>query len=288
MRYRIVKQIIETGSFTKAAETLNMTQSAVSHAINSFEKELGFSIFHRLKAGVQLTQEGELLKGLIETMVITEDRLYNEVHAINAVEAGTLRVGSFATASSRILPQIMKIYDERYPNITVELIDSDYEIIKEKLEDGSIDIAVLEEKYIEKDYYKLPYLYDELMVVAPNTPLFQSKEKIEIGQIPDFPFIMPDNDQDTFLKQLLKNYNVAPNIKYRFQLLSTVFAMIEVGLGITMVSETALKTYKFDVIMIPIEPKLYRNVSLVALKSQLNSPVVKAFFSIAKSLKAKG
>lgn len=285
MRYRIVKQIMESGSFTKAAEKLNMTQSAVSHAVGTFENELGFPIFIRNKSGVGLTSEGESIRPHIETLVITEDRLYNEVNAINAVEAGTLRVGSFATASSRILPPIMKIYDERYPNIKVELIDSDYEIIKEKLEDGSIDIAVLEEKYIDKDYYKLPYLYDELMVVVPNLPTFQGLKSMPIGGIPGYPFIMPDNDQDTFLKQLLKKFDVAPNIKYRFQLLSTVFAMIEVGLGITIVSETALKTYKFDVLMIPLEPKLYRNVSLVALKPQMNAPVVKAFFDVAKSLK---
>ena len=285
MRYRIVKQIMESGSFTKAAEKLNMTQSAVSHAVGTFENELGFPIFIRNKSGVGLTSEGESIRPHIETLVITEDRLYNEVNAINAVEAGTLRVGSFATSSSRILPPIMKIYDERYPNIKVELIDSDYEIIKEKLEDGSIDIAVLEEKYIDKDYYKLPYLYDELMVVVPNLPTFQGLKSMPIGGIPGYPFIMPDNDQDTFLKQLLKKFDVAPNIKYRFQLLSTVFAMIEVGLGITIVSETALKTYKFDVLMIPLEPKLYRNVSLVALKPQMNAPVVKAFFDVAKSLK---
>lgn len=285
MRYRIVKQIMESGSFTKAAEKLNMTQSAVSHAVGTFENELGFPIFIRNKGGVGLTSEGEALRPYIETLVITEDRLFNEANAINAVEAGTLRVGSFATASSRILPQIMKVYDERYPNIKVELIDSDYEIIKEKLEDGSIDIAVLEEKYIDKDYYKLPYLYDELMVVVPNLPAFQGLKAMSIGSIPDYPFIMPDNDQDTFLKQLLKKYDVAPNIKYRFQLLSTVFAMIEVGLGITIVSETALRTYKFDVLMIPLEPKLYRNVSLVALRPQMSAPVVKAFFDVAKSLK---
>lgn len=285
MRYRIVKQIMESRSFTKAAEKLNMTQSAVSHAVGTFENELGFPIFIRNKGGVGLTSEGEALRPYIETLVITEDRLFNEANAINAVEAGTLRVGSFATASSRILPQIMKVYDERYPNIKVELIDSDYEIIKEKLEDGSIDIAVLEEKYIDKDYYKLPYLYDELMVVVPNLPAFQGLKAMSIGSIPDYPFIMPDNDQDTFLKQLLKKYDVAPNIKYRFQLLSTVFAMIEVGLGITIVSETALRTYKFDVLMIPLEPKLYRNVSLVALRPQMSAPVVKAFFDVAKSLK---
>lgn len=285
MRYRIVKQIMESGSFTKAAEKLNMTQSAVSHAVGTFENELGFPIFIRNKSGVGLTSEGEALRPYIETLVITEDRLFNEANAINAVEAGTLRVGSFATASSRILPQIMKVYDERYPNIKVELIDSDYEIIKEKLEDGSIDIAVLEEKYIDKDYYKLPYLYDELMVVVPNLPAFQGLKSMPIGGIPSYPFIMPDNDQDTFLKQMLKKYDVSPNIKYRFQLLSTVFAMIEVGLGITIVSETALKTYKFDVLMIPLEPKLYRNVSLVALRPQMSAPVVKAFFDVAKLLK---
>lgn len=282
MNYRIIKQIMEMGSFTRAAEALNMTQSAVSHAVQGIEREMGFPIFQRLKSGVQLTQEGLRLKPIIESMVIAEDRFYNEVNALNAVQAGTLRVGSFATASSRLLPKIIKAFDARFPDVHIEIIDSDYEDIKKALDEGRIDIAILEEMYMEKNYYKLPYLQDELMVVAPMDFVLDQSNAIKISDIPSHPFIMPDNDQDTFLKQIFKGYNVVPNVKYRFLLYSTVFAMVEAGLGITVVSESAMLKYKFDVQMIPLEPKLFRNVSFVALQSQMKSPIVQAFFNVAK------
>ena len=135
MKYRIIYTSWEEKSFTKAAEKLNLTQSAVSHSVNAFEKEMGFPIFHRLKSGLTLTEEGKLLMPYFERLVMDENRLNNQIHAINAIEKGTLRVGSFASASTRILPEIIKAFDRRYPNISVELIDSDYDVIKQKLND---------------------------------------------------------------------------------------------------------------------------------------------------------
>ena len=285
MKYRILCQIWEDKSFTKAAIHLNMTQSAVSHAVNAFEKELGFPIFHRLKKGIQLTNEGEVLMPLFNKMVITEDHLYNEIHAINMVEAGTLRVGSFASASSRILPEIIKAYAARYPNISVELFDSDYDIIKAKLDEGSIDIAVLEETYLEPHYDYLSYLIDEMLVIMEKSEWIDENKSLNVGDIKKYPFIMPDNDQDMFLKTLLKTYDSTPNVKYKFQLMTTVFAMVEVGLGISIVPESALVKVDYEVAKVSLIPKLYRRICFASLKSQMNSPVVRGFYEVAQQSK---
>ena len=281
MKYRIIHTIITEGSFTKAADKLNMTQSAVSHAVNSLEKMIGFPIFNRLKTGIQLTQEGSKLLPYIEQMVFTEDRFHNEVNIINAVEVGTLRMGSFASASSRILPEIIRAFNESYPGIAIELYDGGYDEIKARLDKGQIDIAVLEDSYLDANYYHLPYLKDEMLLVTPNKSPFDGLKELTMNQIVNYPFVMPDNDQDMFLKMLLKSHCVEPNIKYKIQLLTTVLAMVEAGLGITIVPESALIKTRYDIMKISLKPKQYRNVSLMALSSQKNSPVVKAFFELA-------
>lgn len=283
MKYRIIHTIITESSFTKAAEKLNMTQSAVSHAVNTLEKSIGFPIFNRLKSGIGLTQEGAKLLPYIEQMVFTEDRFLNEVNVINAVEIGTLRMGSFASASSRILPEIIRAFNERYPGIAIELYDGGYDEIKSRLEKGQIDIAVLEDSFLEANYYHLPYLKDEMLLVTPKKAPFDVLKELPMNEIINYPFVMPDNDQDMFLKMLLKSHHVDPEIKYRIQLLTTVFAMVEAGLGITIVPESALIKTRYNIMKISLNPKQYRNVSLVALNSQKNAPVVKAFFELALS-----
>lgn len=285
MKYRILYTSWEEKSFTKAAEKLNLTQSAVSHSVNTFEKEMGFPVFHRLKSGLTLTEEGKILMPYFERLVMDENRLYNQIHAINAIEKGTLRVGSFASASTRILPEIIKAFDRRYPNISVELIDSDYDVIKQKLNDGHIDIAVLEETYIEENHYTLSYLSDEMMMIAPLDYFDQRPAAIPVAEVSRYPFIMPDNDQDFYLKQLLKAHGAYPSVKYKFQLLTTVFAMVEVGLGISVIPESALLKTDFKLDKYSFEPKLYRNVCLTALKTQMDAPVVKGFFEIARCIK---
>ncbi len=285
MKYRIFKQIMTSGNFTKAAEALNMTQSAVSHAVSALEREIGFTLFVRTKQGIRLTEDGKQLWHHVETLVAAEDRLYNQIHAMNRLEMGTLRVGSFTSASSRFLPKILKAYDARYPDVQVEIFDEDYDRIMEKLHQGRIDVGFLIEDYIKKEHHSLPCFKDEMVVVVPYDMDLSQIDDIALKDVEKYPFIMPDNNQDVYLKQLLAEHHVLPRIKYKFQLMSTVFAMVEAGLGITIVPDSTLLKTNYNVDLISLDPPVYRNIHIVANKTQMHSPVVKSFFEVAKSIK---
>lgn len=285
MKYRIFRQIIGSGGFTKAAETLNMTQSAVSHAIANLEKEVGFPLFIRNKNSVALTPEGKLLSEHVEAYIAAEDRLQNQIHALNKLEQGTLRVGSFTSASARFLPKILKIFDLRYPHIKVEIYDEDYDRIKVKLKQGLIDVGFLIEDYITEDHYAKACFKDEMVIVVPFSHDFQGVEALPLKAIENYDFIMPDNDQDFYLKKLLSQNHVHPNVKFKFQLMSTVFSMVEEGLGITLVPDSTLLKRSHNVDILSLDPPLYRTIHLVANQGQMRSPVVKAFFEVAENIK---
>lgn len=285
MKYRIFRQIINSGGFTKAAESLNMTQSAVSHAISNLEKEMGFPLFIRNKASIALTPEGKLLSEHVEAYIAAEDRLQNQIHALNRLEHGTLRVGSFTSASARFLPKILKIFDIRYPQIKVEIYDEDYDRIKLKLKQGLIDVGFLIEDYITEDHHAMPCFKDEMVIVVPFSHDFEGVEALPLKAIEKYDFIMPDNDQDFYLKKLLSKNQVHPNVKFKFQLMSTVFSMVEEGLGITLVPDSTLLKRNHKVDILSLEPPLYRTIHLVSNQGQMRSPVVKAFFEVAENLK---
>lgn len=285
MRYRIFRQIVLSGNFTKAAEILNMTQSAVSHSISTLEKEIGFPLFIRNKSGILLTEEGKLLWDHVEDYIASEDRLYNQIHALNRLEQGTLRVGSFTSASSRFLPKILKVFDARYPHIEIDICDEDYDRIKKKLQNGLLDVGFLIEEYLEPEHYAIPCFKDEMVVVVPFNVEFQTMDSLPLKAIENYDFIMPDNDQDFFLKQMLLKNQVTPKIKYKFQLMSTVFSMVEAGLGITLVPDSTLLKRNHEVDMLSLEPPIYRTIYLVANKSRLKSPIVSAFFEVATNIK---
>ena len=292
MRYRIFQKIIETGSFTLAAESLHLTQSAISHAVAALEKEMGFPLFHRSKGAVRPTEEGISMIPYVDALVAAEDRLLNQVHAVNQLESGKLRVGSFASASTRILPDIFKVFDERYPNIAIDFFDDGYEMIKEQLLQARIDVGFLLDTHLDDRFYALPYFVDEVVAVLPrhhSSVLVEAPDHLS-GSFPlealsRYPLIMPDNAQDTYLEQLFQAHQVRPRIKYRFQLMSTVFAMVEVGLGITLVAESALTKTAYEVERLPLNPRVYRNIHLVTTHRQLASPVVQAFLQVARQVR---
>lgn len=285
MKYRIFKQIVDLGSFTKAGEALNMTQSAISHAVSNLEREMGFLLFHRNKGTVQLTEDGRSVLNYIEALVSAEDHLNNQVHAMHHLEVGHIKVGSFASASTRLLPKIMKSFDERYPDVTVEYYDGRYDGIKEKLDNGSVDVAFLVDEFLEPSYDVLPYFKDELVAVfSKNAPEMRKRKSIEMVEIEKYPFIMPDNDQDTYLKAIFQTHQVMPQIKAKFNLMSSVFAMVEENLGMTVVAESALYKMDYALKTVSLKPRIYRNINLVTKKSQMKSPMIKAFFEIARQV----
>lgn len=275
---------MDTGGFTKAGEELGMTQSAVSHAIHALEVELGFVLINRTRGKLTLTNEGNMLIDYVYALVASEDRLMNQINSIKHIETGTIRIGSFTSASSRLLPDILSAFDHAFPDIQIEIIEDGYDALKRALEEGIVDVTFLEAQYIEPHYYVLPYFRDEIIAVVPSQYKISEDDDFDIMKLEDYPFIMPDNDSDTFLHRLFDRYHVKPNLKYKVLLMSTVFSMVEKGLGMSIVPESTLNKTLYDFDIFPLKDPVHRQINIVTLKSSLSSPIISAFFHIAQGI----
>ncbi len=283
-KFKIFKKVVDLGGFTKAGEELGMTQSAVSHAIHALEMELGFILINRARGQISLTREGQMLIDYVHALIASEDRLLNQINSIKQIETGTIRIGSFTSASSRLLPDILHSFDKAFPEIQVEIIEDGYDNLKKALEDGIVDVTFLEEQYLEPHYYVLPYFKDEIIAIVPSQYELSQQEDFDIEQIANYPFLMPDNDSDTFLHRLFERYHVKPQIKYKVLLMSTVFSMVEKGLGLSIVPESTLNKTLYDFDIFPLTQEVQRQIHIVALKSSMSSPIINAFFNIAQGM----
>lgn len=107
-KYKIFLCVVEMGSFTKAGEVLNLTQSAISHAISGLEHELGLTLLIRGRSGIRLTNNGERLMKRFREIVQMDEKLYQEVALIKGLEIGTVKIGTFSSVSIHWLPRILK------------------------------------------------------------------------------------------------------------------------------------------------------------------------------------
>lgn len=95
LKYKTLAAVVETGSLTRAADELGCTQSAVSHSIDSIEKELGFTLLLRKRSGIKLTNEGERLMPAVRNLLSSAEQLNQTASAIRGLDSGTVRIGTF-------------------------------------------------------------------------------------------------------------------------------------------------------------------------------------------------
>jgi len=285
VKYSVFKTVVETGSFTQAADKLDMTQSAVSHAMASLEQEIGFHLFERSKKGILITNEGRKILQYVESLMSAEDRLKNQINSINNIEEGILRIGSFSSASSRLLPPIIAEYEKRHPKIKLVFREGGYKDISDWLVSGKVDVGFLVQDYIDKTLFAVHYMTDEMYALLPTKFNLGEQEEFDMDTLGDYPYIMAGSSNKRYLDNMFRGFNVKPNVKYKVMNLSTVFAMIEKGLGMCIVPESTLlrSTYNFDIL--PLKGTLKRDVYITVKKRHQSSPVVQAFFDVAKDVR---
>ena len=136
-----LQKIVELGSFTKAAEKLGYTQSAVSQMIASLEEELSIKLLYRSRIGIRLTLEGEELYPFIQRTVLQYQAMQEKADEIKGLETGIIRIGTISSISCHWLPGLIKHFQELYPKVRFVLHQGDYTSIPEWVRTGEVDFG---------------------------------------------------------------------------------------------------------------------------------------------------
>jgi len=279
VKYEVFDMVASTLNFSKASMSLNMSQSAVSKSIKSLEEEYGLPLFNREKYGVSLTRFGQSLWPEIKAILNQERRLNRLVNAHKNILKGKLVIGSFSSASAKILPDLIHAYSQSYPDIQVEVKEGHYDEIKRWLEEGTIDVALLIEEFI--DDYERKYIFsDKIKLLAPKG--FNIGKRASISIIEEYPFIVTEYYPNPYLTNLIKKYRVNPNTKYVVKTNTTVFAFVEKGLGVTLLPESSILKSDFNIDMIDLEEDIIRNIYMATKEKNLKIPSVKALWTLKK------
>lgn len=125
-KYEILLKVAECGSFTRAAQQLNFTQSGISHAVSSLETELGTTLVVRSHGGVSLTADGRVLLPYFREMCALQHQLEQKAADLRGLDTGLVRVATFTSVSEKWMPYILKSFQELYPKIEFELLPSNF------------------------------------------------------------------------------------------------------------------------------------------------------------------
>jgi DNA-binding transcriptional LysR family regulator len=282
IRFEIVATVIELGSFTATAEKLNMTQSAVSHAVASLESEWGVSLLIRdRKKGITLTDVGQKILPHIREVLKRMEVINQEIALVTNLETGIVRVGTFASASSCLLPKLLAKFQKKHPNIEFKFFEGTYEEITEWLKSGIIDIGFVVKDGSTQDFDVVPLIKDEMVVAYHPDHRFQLKDTIDMHELIDESFIMPTGMYQSHVEALFKEANIKPTILFEVHDCTTIANMVQEGLGVTIGPELFLKTQQ-NIKVSKLTIKNSREVALACQSIANASPAVKEFVTTAQ------
>ncbi|PED07650.1 LysR family transcriptional regulator [Bacillus pseudomycoides] len=275
-RYEVFQKVVELGNFTRAAEQLNMTQSAVSHAIASLEKEFGHSLLHRNKqAEIRRTEFANRIFPHIQNVLKSEAAIKQEVSMQNKRLEGTLKIGAFTSAAAQILPSMLLQLKKSYSGVKVLLFEGTYGEVMEWIDNGTVDIGFVLESNVNKQMKSILVSKDEIVLGLPKNHLLANQKTIDIQQIDGMDFIMPKGPYQPLVIKNLSDYQVCPNIILEVLNCETIVNMVSQNIGITMGPELFFKSHK-NIEIKKLKQKQYRHIHL-ACKGK--SPIIDAFFT---------
>jgi DNA-binding transcriptional LysR family regulator len=261
IKYEIFRTVVETGSISKAAETIGLTQSAVSHAIASLESDFGFTLLTRGRSGIQLTINGEKILVYVREILKWNEQMMQEVSKINGLETGIVRIGTLPSVSIQWLPKIIKQFNNEFPHIEIRLFEGDYDEIDQWILDGTIDFGFMSLP-VSKAYEVIPLKKDKLLCIVPDTHPLARQELIYLEQLNDEAFIMPKSSIDKDVHRILKEHKIKPKIKYEIAEDQAIIAMVQNDLGISILPEMILYRIPENIRILPLEDEYYRHIGI--------------------------
>ena len=288
--YTVAKQL----SFTKAAETLFMTQPAVTFQVKQLEEQFNARLFDRNHGRISLTPAGELVFEYAERILKISRELDSRMAEMSGAIAGPLLIGASLTNGEFILPQVIGAFQTRYPRVAMHLTVGNSEMIVNRVADNSLDLGFIESPFHLPNLETQTICEDELVVIcAPGSELARNR-RLTPAQLVGKPYVSREAGSGTreFADRHFRQHGVNPDeLNVVMELGSTVAikSVVETGLGFSIVSRATIpKELRLDILVaILLEPRLIRILSLVYPTETFRSRRLNAFVEFAMA-KMKG
>jgi DNA-binding transcriptional LysR family regulator len=272
--WMVLQTLYKEKNITKAAQHLYISQPALTNRLQQLEKEFGVKIVNRGRRGVQFTPQGEYLAKSAHEMLLNIQKIKENVLNMEEKVAGTLRLGVSTFFTDYILPNLLKLFKERYPTIEFKVTTGFSSHIAHLIYNQDVHIGIVKGDFSWKDHKHL--LFEETICIA-------SKEKIDIHNLPNLPRI--DYHTDSLLKNSIDNwwsehFTQPPLVSIEVDKVDTCKKMVVNGLGYAILPNMILNdvndVYKTDITTIDGNP-IVRKTWMFYHKDSLELNIVKAF-----------
>jgi DNA-binding transcriptional LysR family regulator len=285
-----LKTIADEGSFGKAAERLGYTQSAISQQIATMEKIVGLRLIERPGGPrpISLTEAGEVLLRHAEAIQARLLAAKADMQALEAGDAGRLRVGTFQSVGTKIIPTLLRRFSETHPHVEVLLRESmEEEELMEMVERGELDLTFWALSKISGPYEWVDLLADPYVLVVPaGSPLAALKRTPTLKEIALHPLIGFNHcASSTAIENSIASTGREPNVVFRSDNNATVQGLVGAGVGISVSPRLTVDEEDSSVEVIDLQGRVPpRVIALVWHRDRHHGPAAQAFVEAAQQV----
>lgn len=266
-RYRIFLDVCESGSFSRTAEKLGYSQSAVSQAVHTLEEELGTVLLIRKREGLSLTEDGKAYMPYIRSIVSAEENLAKKKAEMEGLVDATIRIGTFTSVSRNFLPYLMSSFRKMYPQTHFELRQGEYDNIHAWIMNDDVDFGFINPQGFEDLDYRIIYHDSMSAVLPPDSP--QAKKKtVSLKDLAKQPFILLDEGKNSVPLEAFERYGLKPQIAYKVYDDYSILAMIRQGMGVSVLYSLVTAGFEKDLVIRPVREKIERPIALACRNRQ--------------------
>ena len=244
----LFRAVAEAGSFSRAAESVHVSQPAISMQVAELEAQLDLILLHRLPRGVKLTAAGQLLFGYAQRLGALADEARRAMAEVKGLRRGRLSIGASTTIGVYLLPDLLGEYRRRYPEIDLQFDIANTEQIVNRLVDGTLDAGLTEGLPPNRDELdNVIFLRDELVpIVRPDHPgLATGSEPLTLRELCAEPMILREpgsGTREVIEGALAKRRQKLQRIAMVLGSTEAIKRAVAAGLGVAIVSHLTIQT----------------------------------------------
>ncbi|MGV8857339.1 LysR family transcriptional regulator [Rhodoglobus sp.] len=248
---RIVRAISEHGTISEAARALGYSQPALSQHLTRAQTRIGLALVVRSGRGVRLTEAGRALASHAVTVLNAVDAASAELSELAGLSSGTVRIAAFPTASSTLIPPLIRQLRQQHPNLTVNYVEAEPPQALQLLRDGAADVAITfsypedrADPHLSRDggHTTVPLFTEPVVLVLPDTHPLAKADSVSLADLTNDPWIAGCTLCRGHLLALCNLEGFAPEIGLETDNALAVLSFVSRGLGVALLPQLALSS----------------------------------------------
>ncbi|MGD9425495.1 LysR family transcriptional regulator [Pantoea sp. NSTU24] len=269
------------GGFSQAGQAIGLSQSAVSHSIKELEAEIGVRLLDRTTREVMLTEAGKQLASRMERLMEEIHTTLLDIRSFGEQRSGTVRVAASQTISAHLMPQCLAASQHHFPDIKVILHDRAQHWVLQSVRNAEVDFGIVIGPLSDTDFDSIAILDEPFLLLCREDDPLAQVERARWSMLEGRTMVLQDyaSGSRVLIDAAMRKQNVNAEVVQEIGHPATLFPMVEVGIGISILPALALPLPADRALKVRrIYPEINRSLTLIKRKNRSLTPAAEAIW----------